>query len=125
MVVDLLVDGVVLIFSGYWSNLCCVVKFINSGYSIYSGGLPNRLVMFIWFNIGSRGTLTIAQSNNYKAPPILTDGVDYEKWKKEIKIWRMLSSLEKKNQAPSIFFNSDRTIPWGNIRAWPQYFTSG
>ena len=29
----------------------------------------------------------MVQSNNYKVPPILTDDVDYEKWKKEIKIW--------------------------------------
>ena len=45
----------------------------------------------------------MAQSNNYKAPPILTDDVDYEKWKKEIKIWWMFTSLEKKKQAPAIF----------------------
>ena len=70
---------------------------------IYSGGLPNRLVIVIWFNIGSWGTLTMAQSNNYKAPPILTDDVDYEKWKKEIKTWWMFTSLEKKKQAPAIF----------------------
>ena len=70
---------------------------------IYSGGLPNRLVIVIWFTIGSWGTLTMAQSNNYKAPPILTDDVDYEKWKKEIKTWWMFTSLEKKKQAPAIF----------------------
>ena len=45
----------------------------------------------------------MAQSNNYKAPPILTDHVDYEKWKKEIKIWRMFASLEEKRQALPIF----------------------
>ena len=45
----------------------------------------------------------MAQTNNYKAPPILTDDVDYEKWKKEIKIWRMFVSLEKKEQAPALF----------------------
>ena len=45
----------------------------------------------------------MVQSNNYKVPPILTDDVDYEKWKKEIKIWRMFTSLEKKKQAPAIF----------------------
>ena len=41
----------------------------------------------------------MAQSNNYNTPPISTDDVDYEEWKKEIKIWRMFTSLEKKNQA--------------------------
>ena len=45
----------------------------------------------------------MAQSNNYKAPPILTEGVDYEKWKKEVKIWQTFNSLEKKKQAPAIF----------------------
>ena len=45
----------------------------------------------------------MAQSNNYNTPPILTDDVDYEEWKKKIKIWRMFTSLEKKNQAPPIF----------------------
>ena len=38
----------------------------------------------------------MVQSDNYKAPPILTDYVDYGNWKKEIKIWRMFTSLEKK-----------------------------
>ena len=43
------------------------------------------------------------QSNNYKAPPILTDTVDYEKWEKEIKFWRMFTSLEKKNKHLQFF----------------------
>ena len=60
-------------------------------------------MIFASFNIGSRGTLTMMKSNNYKVPPILTDDVDYEKWKKEIKIWQMFISLEKKKQAPAIF----------------------
>ena len=51
------------------------------------------------FIIGSGGTLTMAQSNNYKSPPVLTD-VCYEKWKKESKIWRMFTSFK---QAPAIF----------------------
>ena len=45
----------------------------------------------------------MVQSDNCKAPPILTDYGDYENWKKEIKIWRMFTSLEKKKQAPGIF----------------------
>ena len=45
----------------------------------------------------------MAQSNNYKAPPILTDHVDYEKWKKEIKIWWMFASLEEKNRRFQFF----------------------
>ena len=68
-------------------------------------------MIFVWFDIGSRVTLTMAQINNYKAPPKLTDDVDYENWKekkrkekkkKEIKIWRTFTSLEK--QALLIFW---------------------
>ena len=66
-------------------------------------------MLFVWFDIDSRVTLTMAQINNYKAPPKLTDDVDYENWKekkkkkkKEIKIWRTFTSLEK--QALLIFW---------------------
>ena len=45
----------------------------------------------------------MVQSNNYRAPPLLTDDADYEKWKQEIKIWQMLTSLEKKKQTSAIF----------------------
>ena len=30
----------------------------------------------------------MAQSNNFKAPPVLTDDVDYKKWKQEIELWQ-------------------------------------
>ena len=66
-------------------------------------------MIFVWFDIDSRVTLTMAQINNYKAPPKLADNVDYENWKekkkkkkKEIKIWRTFTSLEK--QALLIFW---------------------
>ena len=45
----------------------------------------------------------MAQSNNNKAPPILTDDVDYEKWKKELKF--------EEKQAPAFFFTFNRTSP--------------
>ena len=44
----------------------------------------------------------MAQSNNYKAPPILTDGVDYENEKRALKFGECLL-LWKKKQAPAIF----------------------
>ena len=41
-----------------------------------------------------------------KAPPILTTDIDYEIWKKEIEIWRILfTSVDKKKQAPAIFLS--------------------
>ena len=40
-------------------------------------------MIFVWFDIDSRVTLTMAQINNYKAPPKLTDDVDYENWKEK------------------------------------------
>ena len=40
----------------------------------------------------------MAQSNNYKSSSVLIDDLDYERWKKEIKSWRMFTSLEKKNR---------------------------
>ena len=42
----------------------------------------------------------MAQSNNYKALSILTDDVDYEKWKKEIKIWRTFTLKKENFMAP-------------------------
>ena len=40
-----------------------------------------------------------------KAPPILTTDIDYEIWKKEIEIWRLFTSVDKKKQAPAIFLS--------------------
>lgn len=42
---------------------------------------------------------------HYKAPPTLGDNTDmcYENWKKEVQIWQLFTSLEKKKQAPAIF----------------------
>ena len=42
----------------------------------------------------------MAQSNNYKALSILADDVDYEKWKKETKIWRMFTLKKENFMAP-------------------------
>ena len=67
--------------------------------------IPVWFVIDGYFNriYGHWVTPTMAQGNNYKAPPTLTDNLYYEKWKREIKIWIMFSSLEKKKQAPAIF----------------------
>ena len=46
----------------------------------------------------------MAQSN-YKAPLILTTDIDYEVWKKEIEMWRLFTSIDKKKQAPAIFLS--------------------
>ena len=37
--------------------------------------------------------------------PLLPTDIDYEVWKKEIKIWRLFTSTDKKKQAPAIFFS--------------------
>ena len=34
--------------------------------------------------------------NNYEAPPILTNDIKYEVRKKEIEIWRLFTSIDKK-----------------------------
>ena len=44
----------------------------------------------------------MAQSN-YKVPPILTTDIDYEIWEKEIEIWRLFTSIDKKKRAPDTF----------------------
>ena len=44
----------------------------------------------------------MAQSNNYKAPPILTDGVDYENEKRALKFGECLL-LWKKNRHLQFF----------------------
>ena len=97
----------VLRFVGFYCSLTLYPDFLSAIlypnfyiHSIDSGGLPSVLVIFICirFNIGNRGTLNVAQSSNCKTP-ILNDNVDYEKWQKEIKIWVMFTSLEKKKHA--------------------------
>ena len=40
-----------------------------------------------------------------KASPILTTDIDHEIWKKEIEIWRLFTSVNKKKQAPAIFLS--------------------
>ena len=42
-------------------------------------------------------------TKDYKAPPLLTEDISYENWKKEIKIWQVFTSVDKKKQAPAIF----------------------
>ena len=41
--------------------------------------------------------------NNYEAPPILTNDIKYEVRKKEIEIWRLFTSIDKKKRAPDTF----------------------
>ena len=45
----------------------------------------------------------MAQKGDYKAPPALTKDINYATWKKEISIWQLFTSFEKKKQAPAIF----------------------
>ena len=44
----------------------------------------------------------------YIAPPILTTDIDYEVWKKEMEIWRLFTSLTKRNKF-QLFFEFDRS----------------
>ena len=41
--------------------------------------------------------------NNYEAPPILTTDIKYEVRKKEVEIWRLVTSIDKKKRAPDTF----------------------
>ena len=41
-------------------------------------------------------------SGNIANPPKLDDSVDYEQWKKEIKMWQICCKYEKKQQASAI-----------------------
>ena len=47
----------------------------------------------------------MAQKGDYKAPPALTKDITYATWKKEISIWQLFTSLERKKQAPAIFLS--------------------
>ena len=51
----------------------------------------------------------MAQKGDYKALPTLTKDITYATWKKEISIWQLFTSLEKKKQAPAIFLLSWRS----------------
>ena len=46
-----------------------------------------------------------------KTPPALTKDIPYERWKKEIKLWQMITKLENKKQAPAVILGLD-----GNAR---------
>jgi len=60
--------------------------------------------LFISINIGSRACqetqTTMAAS--YKNPPNFEDGTDYDKWKNEVEIWRLVTELPKKKQALAV-----------------------
>ncbi len=43
--------------------------------------------------------------NDIKAPPALKEDVPYENWKKEINIWQLFTTLEKKKQGLAIFLS--------------------
>ena len=47
----------------------------------------------------------MAQKGDYKTPPALTNDITYATWKKEISIWQLFASSEKKKQAPAIFLS--------------------
>ncbi|XP_066911985.1 uncharacterized protein [Clytia hemisphaerica] len=47
----------------------------------------------------------MANKNDIKAPPALKEDVPYENWKKEITIWQLFTSLEKKKQGLAILLS--------------------
>ena len=47
----------------------------------------------------------MAQKGDYTAPPALTKDITYATWKKEISIWQLFTSLERKKQDPTIFLS--------------------
>ena len=47
-------------------------------------------------------TTTTTKFVSVKNPPVLTDSIDYELWKKEVLLWQILSDCVKKKQAPAI-----------------------
>ena len=47
----------------------------------------------------------MAQKGDYKAPLALTKDITYATWKKEISIWQLHTSLQRKKQAPAIFLS--------------------
>ena len=44
--------------------------------------------------------------NNYKPCPVITIDTVYEAWKNETEIWRLFTSYDKRNQAPTTFLSS-------------------
>ena len=51
-----------------------------------------------------------AKSINYKNPPQLTDSEQYERWVKEVKLWRMCCKLDKKEQGPALALSQDGSV---------------
>lgn len=47
----------------------------------------------------------MAKKSDIKAPPALREDVPYESWKKEINIWQLFTTLEKKKQGLAIFLS--------------------
>ena len=47
-------------------------------------------------------TTTTTKFVSIKNPPVLTDSIDYELWKKEVSLWQICSDCDKKKQAPAI-----------------------
>ena len=48
----------------------------------------------------------MAQKGDYKAPPaLITKDITYATWKKEISIWQLFTSLERKKQGLAIFLS--------------------
>ena len=45
--------------------------------------------------------------NSFKAPPAMRPDLTYEDWKKEIKIWRKFTDLDKKKQGGALFLSLD------------------
>ena len=59
-------------------------------------------MIYVYINYILIKKIKVAQ-NNYEAPPILTNDIKYEVRKKEIEIWRLFTSIDKKKWAPDTF----------------------
>ena len=44
----------------------------------------------------------MSRSTSYRNPPPLTDGMSYDTWTKELKIWQAVTDLEPEKQAPAV-----------------------
>ena len=43
-----------------------------------------------------------ARTTSYKNPPLLTESDQYERWCKEVNLWKLCCKLDKKEQGPAL-----------------------
>ena len=44
----------------------------------------------------------MSNPSSYKHPPVLSDGIQYETWVKELNLWSLCCKLDKKEQGPAV-----------------------